>query len=230
MAWVIWLISAAALVLWLVLGGLSKFADGPVVALLFSSVLLSYLVVGLLIATRQRRNPIGWLLLLGAFCAAMGGFTGAYAAYSQIVRELPGAAWAGWIANWAGTLGFGIWLYFIFLYFPNGKLVSPRWRLVVGLAVFTLLLGVLPAMFSPEYLEGLPGEADPMRFDWSGWNFIIRLQEVFMPMVLIAGMVSVMLRYRHATSTERLQIKWVAYSAILGAILTVMGVLGIFSG
>ena len=52
--------------------------------------------VGLVVTTRRRDNPIGWLLLANGFVLAFNGLAANYAAYGLLERpgSLPGAAWA----------------------------------------------------------------------------------------------------------------------------------------
>jgi len=83
--------------------------------------------VGLVVATRGRGTPIGWLLLANGFVLALNGLAANYAAYGLLERpgSLPGAPWAvlfdqsGWPTVFAAFTA-------IAFVFPDGRLPSPR--------------------------------------------------------------------------------------------------------
>jgi hypothetical protein len=88
-------------------------------------------VVGGLIASRRPANPVGWFFLGSAGCFALTGVAAEYATY-----RLPGAWAMAWLLSWLWVPGVMLLLCFLPLYFPNGRLVSPRWRWVVRFALF----------------------------------------------------------------------------------------------
>jgi hypothetical protein len=132
LAWAIELFSLVLVIAILVLLALDwQTLDSPFATQL--PVFIGALIVGILgvlIAARQPRNPIGWLLLATAVAGAI-----SLLAYVVAIRGLlSGAsprswvAWTAWVFTNTGTL-IVILLVFVILLFPNGRLLpGPRWR------------------------------------------------------------------------------------------------------
>jgi hypothetical protein len=110
--------------------------------------------IGLLIIRRHPRHLVGWLFCYLALTMAIFGFASEYAIYGLVLSQptLPGAYFMGWLQNWVLYLAFPAALALPYLFFPDGKLLSPRWRPVVWLAVAATLMGVASQMFDPGQL------------------------------------------------------------------------------
>ena len=98
-----------------------------------SAPLLAFAVVGGLVASRQPRNPVGWqLLAIGVFMTAI--LLGeSYARYALITApgSLPGGLYGPWLPRWTYAPIVAILVILLPLYFPTGRLLSPRWRPVL---------------------------------------------------------------------------------------------------
>src|SRR2546430_11624823 len=88
--------------------------------------------LGALIASRRPRNPIGWLLLASAAADAI-----YLAAFFLALRGvLAGAASRSWV-EWSALVGAGggpndvLLFTLLVLFFPDGRLPSPRSRWVL---------------------------------------------------------------------------------------------------
>src|SRR4029077_11645812 len=94
-------------------------------------------LVGGLIASRRRHNPIGWLLLFGAIGTGAQGLAGQYALHTLVVDKgsLPGADWVAWICGTLGRLVYPGIVVLILLLFPNDRLPSHRCRTVMSLDI-----------------------------------------------------------------------------------------------
>jgi signal transduction histidine kinase len=139
-----------------------------------------------------------------------------YAVYA-LVRQAgspPGGQVSAWVSTW--TFGASISLLpLLFLLFPDGRLPTPRWRWVVwltGVELTTsfLAFGFLPAdvssgIHNPVALSSMKGILEPLR------NIAIALQLVLM----LAGLIAVVLRFRRSAGEERLQLKWFTFAAAL---------------
>jgi len=93
--------------------------------------LLIYLAVGVIVARRQPRNPIGWILLVFVVLFMLASDSGYYAVYgySRGHARLPLAAAAVLVEpSWIPALAL---IPLVILLFPDGRLTSRRWRLVL---------------------------------------------------------------------------------------------------
>jgi|SRR5215203_2281673 hypothetical protein len=106
-------------------------------------------------------------------------------------------------------------LSFLPLYFPDGRLVSRRWRWVVRLALFfcvtaavfyTLTPGEIQnkGIVNPLGIEALQPFSDILETVGFGLYFIL----------LFASAASLVVRFRGSGSVERQQIKWLAVAAL----------------
>ncbi len=136
-AWVAW--ACCGLSLGLIAGAtlldvLSRTLTLALLSLLRDQVTAgSCALVGAVVASRRPRNPVGWILIAIAASFALERFTSTYASYAVEAGPpaFPLVGLADWLANWIWFPGVVLLLCFLPLYFPNGHLVSPRWRWVV---------------------------------------------------------------------------------------------------
>jgi len=182
-------------------------------------VVIAFLIVGALIASRRPRNPLGWLYLTAAILIAFGGRTNLadqYAEYALVTRpgSLPAPEWV----LWSGTLLLGIGFYglvtFGLLFFPDGKLPSPRWRPVAIAVIVALVVSGASGSFAPGPM--LPFDVEnpagiAVLPELSRPALVVSLLIVVLP--FIACVASVFARFRSATGRARQQLKWFAYGA-----------------
>jgi hypothetical protein len=107
-----------------------------------------FAVVGLLIARKEPRNPIGWIFLASALMLAVVGSGYGYADLALYGGEgWAGGIWAGWLASWLFIVPVFVSPCFIAQLFPDGQPVSHRWRLALRLSVgLALYLALAPAL------------------------------------------------------------------------------------
>ncbi len=107
-------------------------------------LMIPFAAVGALVASRQPRNPIGWLLLAIAVTASYGADAGFYAvrAYHIDHHGLPLSRLAVFLTQgWASML---VLLPLPILFFPDGKISRPwRWTLWAYIALMAVLVGHL---------------------------------------------------------------------------------------
>jgi len=187
-------------------------------AVSFPLALTASAMVGGLVASRRPENPVGWFFLGGAACFAFVGFAGGYATYGLLTAPgaLPGAQAFAWSLSWLWVPGVMLLLCFVPLYFPDGRLVSRRWRWVVR---FALVFGVSAAVYSAlspgEMQES--GLVNPLGIEASRPVFDLLGTVVFalyFP-ILFASAASLAVRFRRSRSLERQQIKWLALAALV---------------
>ena len=169
------LVGVGGVVVFQLLNGTSDLGWAPLPAL------LAFAVVGGLVASRQPRNSVGWLLLAVAVCMTVRLVGEGYARYALITApgSLPGGLYGAWVQwSWAGVVA--ILAIFLPLYFPTGRLLSPRWRPVLWLGIAYLSAAVVSNALQPgpaEWLVGYPGPATRWStcprssrcWMWSGW-------------------------------------------------------------
>ena len=107
--------------------------------------------IGGLVASSKPRNPVDWIVLGHAFFFALGEFSRQYAIYGLIIEpgSLPLARALASPPYWVWFPGLMLVLSFLPLYFPDGRLVSPRWRPVAWLAVLATALLTATAVVRP---------------------------------------------------------------------------------
>jgi signal transduction histidine kinase len=190
-------------------------------AFAFTPLLLAFAVVGAIVAGHRPANPIGWLFLAEGLGFAVGVATDTYATYATRAGAPapPSVAWAVWLGAILGELGFLFAL--AILLFPDGRLPSPRWRVVAWLIVAGEALVVLMAATSSAALRAQAAavRVSPVRLipDSVAYPVVNVVQTAFLPLA-VAAAAGLAVRYRRATPDVRHQIKWVAYASLLTAI------------
>lgn len=182
---------------------------------------ISAALVGALISSRQPRNPVGWFALGHAFCFTLGEFTRQYAIYGAQTRpgSLPFTGAVIWPAYWAWYPGLVLLISLLPLYFPNGRLLSRRWRWVVWLTIFIAAFATGRVMFRPGDVEA-PGIPNPLGIEVSsGWlASLLSASDTLLRFgwltVGAVAAVSLVVRFRRSRGEERQQIKWVAYAVV----------------
>jgi signal transduction histidine kinase len=180
---------------------------------------------GLWVASRQPRNAVAWIYLGGGLGAGLALFTYGYAQYALVTK--PGALPAGramaWVSSWVWLTGGTPILTFGLLLFPNGRLPSPRWRLVAWAAGGSLVARVLANALMPGSLINHPVAANPLGIPHAAP--VLRLVEgIALGVFAVAAacsVASVLVRFRRGTLQERQQLKRLAYA--MGVVLLGFG-------
>jgi hypothetical protein len=180
----------------------------------------AFAVTGALIVSNRPRNMVGWLLLLEAtitFVVPMGDY------FDSLIQAPTDPSWLTliglWIYGWA-------WLWYIFpvlfipLFFPTGRLLSARWRWVVGLGLGLCALFLFFASFSQEFVpvnDNWPTPApNPIGF-LSLDSFPDQFWFPGLLVFIVLSVVSLVVRYRRAGAVEREQMRWLLFAAALFA-------------
>jgi hypothetical protein len=197
--------------------------DGALFALGFP---LGYATVGLVLTLRRPANPIGWLYAASALVWSLIIPLGPWV--DQLVRDqrpLPLLAkleaMAG-VTIWAPAIALGVTLPALLV--PDGRLRSPRWRVVVATAIAgpaMFMVGAFlipgPSTDTPVSFDnplGQPGVVGTIAEDVSLAGLALHAAS------LPAALLCVILRFRSSRGVERQQMRWVA----TGAAIAVLGV------
>ncbi|MBC8074687.1 MAG: hypothetical protein H7Y32_01315, partial [Chloroflexales bacterium] len=175
-------------------------------------------LVGGLIIARQPRNPVGWLIVTHAFCFIGGEFCRQYAIYGAQTAPgaLPFARAVVWPAYWLWGPGIACGFALLPFFFPNGRLVGPRWRASFWLIV-ALMATVTTAMafqISDGEAPGLPNPLGvlPNLSDDPLLGPLFALPWVTSALI---GVASLLVRFWRASRDERQQIQWLLYAVTL---------------
>jgi hypothetical protein len=178
---------------------------------------------GLLIARRQPRNSIGWILLLSGLALGFGGFVQEYATRAVIIApgSLPGAVALAWIASWSFAIFAFSLLALIPQLFPTGRPLGRRWSPLLWCGASAVALAVLLFGLEPGPLENASFIDNPLAVTGTFADLHTALRPVlglFMAATVAASGAALVVRFRRARGMEQEQVKWVASSAVLCAV------------
>ena len=183
--------------------------------------------VGVLLTWRRPGHPVGWIFAAAGLVEAVDFATFEYGLAASAGRpHLPAAGYVGWVQLWLWVPFVALVTVYLFLLFPDGRLPSPRWRPVGWLAGgFTAVaiagLSVNPGSEGPN----LPVLRNPFGVTPAAAPFdaIIAGEAGLLCCVVLAAW-SLVARARRGTDVARQQIKWLAYSGALVAVVLVPAV------
>lgn len=190
------------------------------VDLLWAGSFSAFLGLGAFIARRRPHNPVGWCLAAGPVCV------GAGVALFEYVGDVsrPAAEWVGLAAD--PIFGFGILLLGLWwLWYPDGGLVSDRWRWVVRAAAVLYGLSVVVHVVSPTpYSDAVPTRS-PLALEASLLEPLRAVTGMAPVLIFAASFASLVVRFRNGDTRTRSQLKIVVYAVVL-----VAGVAGVLTG
>jgi hypothetical protein len=177
-----------------------------------------YATLGLVVATRRPRHPVGWLLIGIGLTGSIQLVAGQYGAWAG-AADLPGRLHAMWTAGQLQIIWIGLVLLLLLL-FPTGRLPSPRWRPVAWALVAGVGLSLTAQALKPRTMSGLPEDTNP--FGVPALEPIIGPLDVLGGTLVIVGIIgafaSLVVRLRRSRGRERQQLKWFVYVALLGIV------------
>ena len=171
--------------------------------------------VGALVTWRRPANRIGWLLLAIAFSAIFLDLPKLYAGVAVYVHPgLPGAEWLYWLSQIAWMFLFAQLLVLLPLWFPDGRLLSRRWSIVIGLAAIPVILVIAGSLDpsataplrNPVGVQAMTGINNAL----NGAPFAVLLLGTYG-----LGVSSLFVRYRRGGEQERQQLKWLLVGVVL---------------
>ena len=184
-------------------------------------------LVGAVIATRRPEHAIGWLFLAGGVVLGLSDGAASYADYALYADpgRLPAGNWAAWTVSLLDP-SFAFCIVLLLLLFPEGRLASRRWRLVLGALVAAVVAVTVTTAIKPGLVfdQSLPvenpagiGGVEQIR------EMLSQLGSAVLLMVAILAIFGAVLRYRRTRGVERQQFKWFAFAAgLLLASMVVM--------
>jgi signal transduction histidine kinase len=191
---------------------------------------LAYTTIGALIASRRPRNAIGWILTVLGLNYAITFFGSEYAILGLHTApgSFPAATFVAWLQFWPLYLALDGGLPLFFLLFPNGRLLSGRWKVVAWLAVAVAGLQAIVAILTPgPILATNLGEGHRFNLAMnptgvSDWRVLLQTSgaalQLALQVIAIASLSALVIRFIRSRGEERQQLKWLAYA---GAVLVV---------
>ena len=178
------------------------------IALLFSP----FAVVGVLVASREPRNPIGWVLLVLAISMMGSVDAGAYSviAYRLGHPDLPLARLA--VALTQSWIGLILLLPLPIVLFPDGRLPSRRWRwtfwlyLILG-AIFVADIAYRDAGAFTDHVVRVDSSGELKTFAGPSGPAATVVGALYAAVVL-SWVVGKVVEYRRSTGEHRQQLKW----------------------
>ena len=231
-AWCIWALVVLLIAITLIL----QIKNAPSAWLVDSVnglVLLAFAAVGSLIASRRPENRIGWIFCASALLWVIGIFGEEYAVYTvfTVPDSLPAGALVGVFGEAIAGVAWFLILTFLLLLFPDGHLLSPRWRPLVWVVVALLATWVASILFAPYSTSvqarlatvrsplGIPAAEDLL-------NALSGLVPLLLMVTVLICIVGVVLRFRRARGVERQQLKWFTYGmSLTGLLILAIGIL-----
>jgi len=178
---------------------------------------VGFTAVGGIVALRRPANPIGWLLLGAGFVSALGAFGLEYGVYAIVGRptSLPGGFFGAWLGSWTWVLFIAGILPLLLLLFPDGRLLSSRWRPVGWLASLALVTTAAFMALNPGPLQLAQYANNPFTpLPPSLVTPLAAIGVALMFPVMGGACWSLVVRFRRSIGIEREQIKWLAFSAV----------------
>jgi hypothetical protein len=192
-------------------------------------LMIPFAAVGAVVASRQPRNPIGWILLATAVTAAGGLDAGFYSvrAYRIDHHSLPLSRLAVFLTQ--GWISMLVLLPLPILFFPDAK-ISRLWRWT--LAAYAVLVAVLVGHVAITDLGAFTdhpvrvdssGELKQLGGNGSGGFGLVLIVFLFFG-ISLSWVIRQVVRYRSSSGDERQQLKWLLAGgsfAVFGFLLAI---------
>lgn len=203
--------------------GLATSVTSVIEVVSYMGSLTIFAVSGALIVSRQPRNVVGWLLLVPGLAIPVFDLVGSWL---EMLTPVPTKVTPiVWLASWVDSWSWVVLIFAIFhllLVFPNGKLLSPRWRWAVWVEAAMIGFMLFAAAFGDQIAPFMDDETPP---PWSIDNPVGFIPEAIFngpvfPILwtlglvglVVTGLVAFVTRFRTGSVLERQQLKWPMYA------------------
>ncbi len=211
-----WGLAALAMLL-MVAAEVLALASGSGTSAFIWAIAITFAGVGALIASRHPDNAIGWIFLWAAVSAGIAALAGAYA--NHWVDSRDGPALLGKTAALYGDLSWIPWILvpstFLLLLFPDGRLLSRRWRPVAWVAAAAIGGLFVAGFLHAGHMEDRPQLTNPYGVESPLIDALQGLSFFLMAVGIVGSVASLILRFRRARGEQRQQIKWLAFAGAL---------------
>ncbi len=186
-------------------------------------IVILLVAIGAVIVTRHPGNTIGIGMCVTGLLGSLTTFADSYATYTIIASPgaLPGAPLAAWFSAWIWIPSILPSLTLLFLVFPDGRLLSSRWRSVLWFDLATIALVWVGFAFPPGPFPDYPQMRNP--FGIGSESSALDLMRMTGLMLLVPAIfisaAGLIVRFRRATGQEHQQFKWLIAAALLGGLV-----------
>lgn len=230
-AWLVWFAVGAQVLLVALATFFEALLAGPslglgfVVSQITSAIsILSFLAVGIIVFLQRPQHPIGLLFCVLNLGWSVNNFAGSYSRDGLSIGKgsLPAVDFVLGFYSGPGIISAGL-LVLTVLIFPNGTLLSRRWRFVPWLVMGT----VVAQTFAPGPIDPSLGVQanNPFGLEGPAGELATLIASVALPMLLlffVPAAISMVLRMRRARGQERQQLKWFTSGFALETLLVVL--------
>jgi hypothetical protein len=182
---------------------------------------LAVSVPGAVIVGYRPANPLGRILCTMGLTMGVAALLGQYSDYALRTNpgSVPGGVLAAWLQSffWFPVIGL---VPLLLLLFPDGLLLSPRWRPVAWVPAAAIALVILAGAFSPGPIGADPrpgAPQNPVGIEPARQVLEVAAAVGFLviPAVTVIALLALVLRFQRAQGVERQQLKWFTYGAFL---------------
>jgi hypothetical protein len=241
-SWLAWSLAAFSVALFVAdvaLYALARSAHVPIslgtrltlIDLLVGVPVLTFPLVGALIASRRPHNPIGWICLASGLLFVLYSMINYYSMYG-LARpgSVPFPVGIAALSQWLWVPAVWLLPIYLVLLFPNGRLLSRRWLPLAWISGVLIVLESIAEGLAPGPLSDMEalsyGPVGEVRnpFGLEGQPWVADAASVILILVLLcilASALSLILRYRRSGGEVRQQIKWIAFAASVVGLISV---------
>jgi len=194
--------------------------------LLVTAIAVPFAIVGALVAARHPRNPIGRIFLGVALSFGLYGVAEALQAHGLQAGADPGV-----LVGAAAVYDELIWLSFVIvpltfvlLLFPDGRLLSRRWRPIAWCAGVGIAGVFISSSLAPDLLPASESARNPFATDSPLVGPLTGVSILLMYVGIFGAVASIVVRFRRAGRVQRQQIKWLAAAGALLAVIAPLDV------
>ncbi len=220
LAWSLWAMFAGmqVVIVWQVWQGPANIDSG------FAVLLFGYATAGAVVASRRPDNAVGWLLLAVALTFAVPVVGEGY-----VLTRSPGYLGVAWVSGVVSGVWIPLVAVFLPLVFPDGRLLSRRWRGAAWLAAAAVTASVVGAAFRPGRLELEESIQNPLGASGVAADVVhvvVTAGDGLTTVAVVVALASLVERFRRSGGLQRRQLTWFALAVLLvfgGLVLAVAG-------